>query len=85
MAEIFHDIRVLFVHFNRLDKIGSAASAAAEHTKTLFKHHSGVDRNGVFADAENGYGSLGVDIVDDLIDGDLRAVSADTFEGVVKL
>ena len=49
MAEKFHNIRELLVHFNRFDKVGSAASAASEHAKTLFEHHSCVDGNGIFA------------------------------------
>ena len=58
-----------FVQRNGVEEVLPPASTAAEQAQTLLQHHARVDRNRVLGNAEEGNRPLGLDDIDDLIDG----------------
>ena len=76
-------LRVLFEHLYGVEEISSSGTAAAKYPEALFQYHPGVHRNRVFRNSQEAYGSFRSYIVDDLVDGLRRAVSAHAFKGVI--
>ena len=71
------------IELHRGLEILSTTAAAAKQAQALFEHHAGVDGHVVLGDAEQRHRALGVDEVDDLLDGGDGSLAAGAFEGVV--